>query len=117
MDERPHPRAAQVVLSLARSGTSVLGAVLDGASAAPSSARRRRTSSQTLTCCVGVPAGVENTFAVRTPSATFLGFSLSTGMGAFFADLDASVPAGRPLAEVVPQLLDVTDRHGITFAR
>ena len=65
---------------------------------------------------VGVPAGVPNTFAVRSPSATFLAFSLTAAMGAFFADLAATVPAGGSLTDVVPQILEVTDRHGVTFA-
>lgn len=65
--------------------------------------------------CVSIPAGAANTFSVLTPTATFLTFSLSAGMGEFFADLDRSVPADQPLQVVVPALLDVTERHGVTF--
>lgn len=65
---------------------------------------------------VSVPAGAANTFTALTPSVTFLAFSLTDAMGRFFADLDESVPAGRPLEHVVRHLLEVTDRHGVTFA-
>lgn len=65
---------------------------------------------------ISVPPGAANTFTVLSPSATFLAFSLTDAMGAFFADLDRTVPAGQPLEQVVPFLLEVTDRHGVTFA-
>jgi len=65
---------------------------------------------------ISVPPGAANTFTVLTPSVTFLAFSLTDAMGKFFADLDQTVPAGEPLEHVVPHVLDVTDRHGVTFA-
>lgn len=65
---------------------------------------------------ISVPAGAANTFAARTPSVGFLAFSLTDGMGRFFADLHQTVPADQPLEEAVPYLLEVTDRHGVTFA-
>lgn len=65
---------------------------------------------------INVRAGSANSFVARTPSATFLAFSLTDAMGRFFADLDRTVPAGRSLEQVVPDLLEVTERHGITFA-
>jgi quercetin dioxygenase-like cupin family protein len=65
---------------------------------------------------ISVPAGAANSFTAVTPSATFLAFSLTAAMGRFFVDLDQTVPAGHPLADVVPDVLEVTERHGITFA-
>jgi quercetin dioxygenase-like cupin family protein len=65
---------------------------------------------------ISVPAGAANTFSAVTPSVTFLAFSLTDGMGRFFADLDATIPAGQPLEHVVPHLLEVTERHGVMFA-
>jgi hypothetical protein len=37
-------------------------------------------------------------------------------MGRFFADLDASVPHGRPIQEIAPQLQEVLAHHGVTLA-
>lgn len=65
---------------------------------------------------VSIPAGAANAFTVLTPAAVFLAVSLGDGMGRFFADLDARVPRDRPLPDVVPVVLDVTERHGIAFA-
>jgi quercetin dioxygenase-like cupin family protein len=65
---------------------------------------------------ISVPAGAANTFTALTPSVTFLALSLTDAMGRFFADLDQTVPAGQPLEHVVPYVLEVTERHGVTFA-
>jgi hypothetical protein len=37
-------------------------------------------------------------------------------MGRFFADLDASVPHGRPIEEVTQQIQEVLTRHDVTLA-
>jgi quercetin dioxygenase-like cupin family protein len=66
--------------------------------------------------CVNVPAGAANTVAALTPSAAFLAFSLGDRMGRFFTDLDRTVPTGQPLEQVVPYVLEVTERHGVSFA-
>ena len=67
-------------------------------------------------CSLAVPPGAMHTFAPLTPSVSFLVFTLTDAMGRFFTDLHRTVPAGRPLHAVVPLLLEVAERHGVTFA-
>ncbi|GIH78358.1 cupin domain-containing protein [Planobispora longispora] len=62
-----------------------------------------------------VPPHAAHTFAALTPSVKFLVFTVEGAMGRFFADLHETVPAGRPLDEVIPLVLEVTERHGVTF--
>jgi hypothetical protein len=37
-------------------------------------------------------------------------------MGRFFADIDASVPRGRPIEAVTQQIQEVLTRHDVTLA-
>lgn len=62
-----------------------------------------------------VPSHAMHTFVPITPSVKFLVFTLTGAMGEFFADLHRTVPAGQPLQDVVPLVLEVTERHGVTF--
>jgi mannose-6-phosphate isomerase-like protein (cupin superfamily) len=63
-----------------------------------------------------VPPQTTRTFVPVDPSAKFLVFTLTDAMGKFFTDLHRTVPTGQPLQDVVPLLLEVTERHGVTFA-
>ena len=51
-----------------------------------------------------------------SPSTKYLALGLTGAMGRFFADLDASVPHGRPIQEIAPLLQEVLARHGVTLA-
>lgn len=62
---------------------------------------------------VAIPPGALHTFTVLTPSVRFLVVALSGGMGRFHEDLDASVPHGAPVTELLPQVLGVLERHGV----
>jgi hypothetical protein len=46
----------------------------------------------------------------------YLAVGLTRAMGRFFADLDASVPRGRPIEEVMQQVQEVLARHDVTLA-
>lgn len=48
-------------------------------------------------------------------SCRFLAFSLSAGTGLLFADLDRSVDPSRPMDELVPVILAVAERNGVSF--
>jgi hypothetical protein len=48
-------------------------------------------------------------------STSFLVFTLGDAMGRFFADFHATVPADQPLPDVVHLVMDVAERHGVTF--
>ena len=50
-----------------------------------------------------------------SPSATFLTVAMTGAMGAFLADLDATVPHDRPMNEIVAQLQQVLSRHDVTM--
>ena len=63
-----------------------------------------------------VPPQAVHTFTPTTPSVRFLVFTLTDQMGRFFTDLHETLPAGQPLQGVVPLVLEVTERHGVTFA-
>ena len=65
---------------------------------------------------VTIPPNALHTFTVLSPSATFLAISLTGAMGRFHADLDAHVPAGRPMEEVMPAIRQVLGRHAVTVA-
>ncbi len=65
---------------------------------------------------VTIPPGTANTFTVLSPSATFLVVSLTGAMSRFHADLDASVPHGRPVEDVADQIQQVLGRHDVTLA-
>ncbi len=65
---------------------------------------------------VAIPPGALHTFTVLSPTATFLVVSLTDAMGRFHTDLDATVPHGRPIEEIVDQLAQVLGRHDVTLA-
>ena len=64
---------------------------------------------------VAIPPGALHTFTVLTPSVRFLVVALTGGMGRFHEDLDASVPRGAPVSEVLPQIAGVLARHDVTM--
>ncbi|MET4638820.1 cupin domain-containing protein [Mycetocola sp. 2940] len=64
---------------------------------------------------IAIPPGAPHTFTVLTPSTKFLVFSLTGAMGRFHADLDATVPRGRPLEETMPAVQQVLSRHDVTL--
>ncbi len=64
---------------------------------------------------ITIPPGAAHTFAVTTPSARFLAFTLTGGAGRLFADIVASVPRDLPMSEAVPALLETAQRNGVTF--
>jgi quercetin dioxygenase-like cupin family protein len=65
--------------------------------------------------CLTVPSEALHTFVAVSPSVTFLVFTLTEAMGRFFADLHATVPADRPIQDVVHLVLAVAERHGVSF--
>ena len=65
---------------------------------------------------VSIPPGALNTYTVLSPTAKFLALSLTSGMGRFLSDLDATVPHGRPVEEVRQKIQEVLNRHEVTVA-
>jgi quercetin dioxygenase-like cupin family protein len=65
---------------------------------------------------ITIPPGAWHTETVLSASTTYLAFGLSGAMGTFFADLDATVPHGRPISEVAQQLQEVLARHDVALA-
>jgi quercetin dioxygenase-like cupin family protein len=65
---------------------------------------------------VTIPPNALHTFTVLSASTTFLAISQSGAMGRFHADLDATVPRDRPLAETMEQVSAVLARHDVTVA-
>jgi quercetin dioxygenase-like cupin family protein len=62
---------------------------------------------------ITIPGQIAFTFDVLGESAQFLAVAGGDRAGKFFADFAASVPAGRPFEEVLPQVAAVTSRHGV----
>ena len=60
--------------------------------------------------------GALHTFTVLSPTSKFLTVSLTGAMGRFHADLEATVPRGRPVEEVAEQIQEVLGRHDVTVA-
>ena len=65
---------------------------------------------------ITIPATALHTFTVLSPTVKFLVVSLTAAMGRFHADLDATVPHGRPIKEAAQQIQQVLDRHDVTVA-
>jgi len=65
---------------------------------------------------ITIPAAALHTFTVLSPTVKFLVVSLTAAMGRFHADLDATVPHGRPIEEAAQQIQQVLDRHDVTVA-
>jgi quercetin dioxygenase-like cupin family protein len=63
---------------------------------------------------ITIPPNALHTFTVLSSTTKFLMISLTDAMGRFFADMDASVPHGRPIEDVAQQIQDVLARHGVT---
>jgi hypothetical protein len=64
---------------------------------------------------IAIPPGALHTFTVLTSTSRFLVFGLTGAMGRFHADLDASVPHGRPLDETMGTIRQVLSRHDVTM--
>ena len=64
---------------------------------------------------LAIPPQALHTFRVLSPSVRFLVFALTGAMGRFHADLDASVPRGRPVEEVMDSIGLVLSRHDVTL--
>ena len=65
---------------------------------------------------ITIPPGALHTETVLSPSTKYLAIGMTGAMGRFFADLDATVPHGRPIGEVAQPLQDVLARHDVTVA-
>jgi quercetin dioxygenase-like cupin family protein len=65
---------------------------------------------------ITIPPGALHTETVLSPTVKYLAVGLTKAMGRFFADLDASVPRGRPIEEVTQQIQEVLTRHDVTLA-
>lgn len=65
---------------------------------------------------IAIPPGALHTFTVLSPTVTFLAMSLTAAMGRFHADLDATVPHGRPIEKVLQQVEQVIGRHDVSVA-
>ncbi len=64
---------------------------------------------------VTIPPHARHTFTVLSSSATFLTVAMTGAMGAFLADLDATVPHGRPMNETAAELQQVLSRHDVAI--
>jgi hypothetical protein len=53
---------------------------------------------------------------VLGPATKYLALGLTGAMGRFFADLDATVPQGRPIDADAQELQKVLTRHDVTVA-
>jgi quercetin dioxygenase-like cupin family protein len=62
------------------------------------------------------PAGAACTFTVTAEPARFLAITTGDQAGRFFADFAASVSPDAPLESVLPDIMAVTDRHGVRVA-
>lgn len=60
-----------------------------------------------------LPAGSPGTFEVVGGPARFVAITSGNGAGRFFADFAGSVPADRPPAESMSEIMAVTGRHGV----
>jgi hypothetical protein len=65
---------------------------------------------------ITIPPGALHTETVLSPTVKYLAVGLTGAMGRFFADLDASVPRGRPIEEVAQQIQQVLGRHDVAVA-
>jgi quercetin dioxygenase-like cupin family protein len=64
---------------------------------------------------VSIPPNAVHTIAPNGGTCRFLVISMSAGSGSLFADLDRSVPTDQPMEAVVPVLLEVAARNGVSF--
>jgi quercetin dioxygenase-like cupin family protein len=64
---------------------------------------------------ITVPTGAVHTIEARSKAVKFLAFSLTDGTGKLFADLDANVPAGRPMEELAPLITEIAERNRTLF--
>ena len=70
------------------------------------------TAGSTLTA----PPHTPFSFTVTNEPTRLLAVTTGGGASRFFADFAASIPADGAFEEVMPKLLEVTERHGITLA-
>jgi quercetin dioxygenase-like cupin family protein len=64
---------------------------------------------------ITVLAGHAFTFEVLSDRARFLAVTSGDRAGRFFADFADTVPIDRPMQEVYPEVLAVTQRHRVTI--
>jgi quercetin dioxygenase-like cupin family protein len=64
---------------------------------------------------VTIPPNAVHSIAPASGGCRFLAISLTPGTGKLFADLDRSVSMDRPMDEIVPLVLEVAERNGVTF--
>jgi quercetin dioxygenase-like cupin family protein len=64
---------------------------------------------------ITVLAGDAFTLEVLSDRAHFLAVTSGDRASRFFADFADTVPTGRPMHEVYPQIFAVTQRHGVTI--
>ena len=64
---------------------------------------------------VSIPPNAVHTIAPNGGTCRFLVISMSAGTGSLFADLDRSVPTDEPMEAIVPVLLEVAERNGVSF--
>jgi quercetin dioxygenase-like cupin family protein len=63
---------------------------------------------------ITIPGQTACAFDVLGESARFLAVTSGDRAIKFFADFAASVPAGRPFEEILPQVAAATGRHGVS---
>jgi len=64
---------------------------------------------------ITVPPNAVHAIAPSGGPCRFLAFSLTGGTGSLFADLDRSVPANEPIETIVPIIIGVAERNGVSF--
>lgn len=63
---------------------------------------------------ITIPAGTLHCFRVLSDQARMLVVTSGERASRFFADLDASVPAGTPTDETMPAIIEVAKRNGLS---
>jgi quercetin dioxygenase-like cupin family protein len=86
--------------------------VLDGTLDVQVGARTYRMSTGDS---ITVPPNVVHSIASCDGVCRFLAFSLTAGTGALFADLDRTIPTDKSIEEIVPLVLSVAERNGVSF--
>src|SRR3954451_5579604 len=64
---------------------------------------------------VSIPPNAVHTIAPKGGPSRFLVISMTPGTGTLFTALDRSAPADQPIEAIVPILLEVAERNGVTF--
>jgi quercetin dioxygenase-like cupin family protein len=61
-----------------------------------------------------IEGGTTHWYRIVSETGRFLVATGGKSAGAFFADMDASVPAGHPTEETMPAIIEVAKRNGLT---